>query len=138
MPSSNGGKPTEVAVGLDVDEIYSSVGGIDLGADVFLIYEAKEKVITKGNGDTLVIAPGGKATATNEDTGESTTLNAAGSITETVDDQGNVSLTFNGNNIVVDFGGFDFVHTRGHFTLDPSGNLDGHGYVDYFVDDLIL
>ena len=68
-----------------------------------IVVSGKQKVIEKGDGLFLLIGPGQKATVTNTETGESVTVNIAGSFRDEVQENGDVQSVLRGRNLI--FGG---------------------------------
>ena len=156
MPANpNGQAPVESSLEAFPLQLLYDFNGATLEREVLLDVYGTEKSITKGNGDTIGIAPNLKGTLTDVATGETFDFVFTGSIQRSENEDGTFDVTYNGLNLVgnpyLDADGdgdlaYALVQTRGHFTQiqDPSGTtpeeiygpLDGNGQILYIVDDI--
>jgi hypothetical protein len=70
------------------------------GFDTSIVISGKQKEIAKGDGLFYLIAPGQRATVTNTETGESVTVNIAGSFRDQVQENGDIQSVLRGRNLI--------------------------------------
>ena len=77
-----------------------TIDGDFCGFETSIVVSGKEKVIDKGDGLIYYIGPGQRATVTNTETGESVTVNIAGSFRDQVQENGDIQSVLRGRNLI--------------------------------------
>ena len=86
------------------------------GFETSIVVSGKEKVIDKGDGLIYYIGPGQRATVTNTETGESVTVNIAGSFRDQVQENGDIQSVLRGRNLIFGPGVEGLLLTTGRAT----------------------